>query len=180
MSIARCPRTRPRATRGPRQRSRRGRSAAGDQVDRAERRARLGGGEERLAAGETTVAARPFSLNDARPPWIIAEGPRAPRRNATHMTRRIIVLLACLLSCAGLGAQEAEPPTVEDTQVAGGSSADPPARRLVKWNEYEGPFFTLRASAGVRLDAGTFAQDDASRQQFDLPPDAQVRDFRVM
>jgi phosphate-selective porin OprO/OprP len=50
----------------------------------------------------------------------------------------------------------------------------------VKWNEFEGPFFTLRASAGVILDAGTFAQDEASRQQFELESDEQVRDFRVM
>src|SRR5262245_60221094 len=97
------------------------------------------------------------------------------------MIRRTVVLLACLLSCTGLGAQQPPPPSVEDTQVAGGSSADPPARRLVKWNEFEGPFFTLRASAGVILDAGTFWQDEASRQQFGLlEPDWQVRDFRVM
>ena len=89
-------------------------------------------------------------------------------------------LLACLLPGARLQAQEPSPPLVEDTSVAGGSSADPPARRLVKWNEYEGPLFTLRASAGVILDAGTFAQDANSREQFDLQPDAQVRDFRVM
>jgi phosphate-selective porin OprO and OprP len=50
----------------------------------------------------------------------------------------------------------------------------------VKWNEFEGKFFTLRASAGVILDAGTYAQDEASREQFDLEPDWQVRDFRVM
>src|SRR5262245_35874510 len=97
------------------------------------------------------------------------------------MIRRTVVLLACLLSCTGLGAQQPPPPSVEDTQVAGGSSSDPPARRLVKWNEFEGKFFTLRASAGVILDAGTFAQDDASREQFgELGPDWQVRDFRVM
>jgi phosphate-selective porin OprO/OprP len=95
-------------------------------------------------------------------------------------SRRALLFLACLLSGGGLRAQEAKPPTVEDTQQAGGSSADPPARRLVKWNEFEGPFFTLRASAGVILDAGTFAQDDASREQFDLDGDWQVRDFRVM
>jgi phosphate-selective porin OprO/OprP len=94
--------------------------------------------------------------------------------------RRTILLLAWLLPGTGLQAQQSQPSTVEDTQQAGGSSADPPARRLVKWNEFEGPFFTLRASAGVILDAGTFAQDDASRQQFELEPDAQVRDFRVM
>lgn len=96
------------------------------------------------------------------------------------MIRRSVVSLACLLSCAAAGAQEPAPPAVEDTQVAGGSSADPPARRLVKWNEFEGRFFTLRASAGIILDAGAFAQDDASRQQFELQPDSQVRDFRVM
>jgi phosphate-selective porin OprO/OprP len=94
--------------------------------------------------------------------------------------RRSVILAACLLSCRALGAQEPQPPSGEDTLVAGGSSADPPARRLVKWNEFEGPFFTLRASAGVILDAGTFAQDDASREQFELEPDWQVRDFRVM
>lgn len=90
------------------------------------------------------------------------------------------ILLACLLCSPGLGAQEPPPPSVEGTQVAGDSSANPPARRLVRWNEYEGRFFTLRASAGVLLDAGTFAQDDASREQFDLQPDWQVRDFRVL
>ena len=68
------------------------------------------------------------------------------------------VLLACLLPGARLQAQEPSPPPVEDTSVAGGSSADPPARRLVKWNEYEGPLFTLRASAGVILDAGTYCR----------------------
>jgi phosphate-selective porin OprO/OprP len=96
----------------------------------------------------------------------------------------VAVLLTCLLASAHVRAQDPqdpEPPSIEDTQVAGGSSSDPPARRLVKWNEFEGPFFTLRASAGVILDAGTFAQDDGSREQFgELEPDAQVRDFRVM
>jgi phosphate-selective porin OprO/OprP len=94
---------------------------------------------------------------------------------------RLAIVLLAWLSGAGLWAQEPQPPpTIEDTQQAGGSSADPPARRLVKWNEFEGPFFTLRASAGVILDAGSFAQDDASREQLELEGDWQVRDFRVM
>jgi phosphate-selective porin OprO/OprP len=42
------------------------------------------------------------------------------------------------------------------------------------------PFFTLRASAGVILDAAAYAQDDESREHFELEPDWQVRDFRVM
>ena len=99
----------------------------------------------------------------------------------TRFIRPSVICLSYLLSCAVLGAQEAKPPSVEDTQEAGGSSAEPPARRLVKWNEYEGSLFTLRASAGVIVDAGAFAQDDASREQFgSLGSDWQVRDFRVM
>jgi phosphate-selective porin OprO/OprP len=94
--------------------------------------------------------------------------------------QRAILLLVGVLSAASLRAQAPSPPAVEDTEQAGGSSADPPARRLVKWNEFEGPFFTLRASAGVILDAGTFAQDEESREQLELEPDSQVRDFRVM
>jgi phosphate-selective porin OprO/OprP len=90
------------------------------------------------------------------------------------------ILLALLSSGTRLWAQASPPPTTEETQVAGGSSAEPPARRLVKWNEYEGPLFTLRVGAGVILDAATFAQDDASREQFELEPDTQLRDFRVM
>lgn len=94
--------------------------------------------------------------------------------------RRAVILLSCLLAGTGLGAQEEEPPSIEDRQEAGEASAAPPARRLVRWNEFEGPFFTLRASAGVILDAGTYAQDAASREQFELEPDWQVRDFRVL
>lgn len=89
------------------------------------------------------------------------------------------VLSACLLLYTTLGAQQA-PPSTEDRQEAGESSAARPARRLVKWNEYEGPFFTIRASAGIIVDAGAYAQDEASRQQFTLEPDWNVRDFRVL
>ena len=102
---------------------------------------------------------------------------RIPSRRLGKVT---ILLFAWVLSGARLGAQEPEPSSVEDKQEAGEASVDPPARRLVRWNEFEGPFFTLRASAGVILDAGTYAQDEASREQFELEPDWQVRDFRVM
>jgi phosphate-selective porin OprO/OprP len=98
----------------------------------------------------------------------------------TRLIRPAVILLSYLLSCAGLAAQEPLPPSVEDRQEAGEASAAPPARRLVKWNEYEGPLFTLRVSAGVLVDAGTYAQDDASREQFDLESDWQFRDFRVL
>jgi phosphate-selective porin OprO/OprP len=110
----------------------------------------------------------------------LVRDPATPGGSRRPESRRTAILLAWLFTGASLGAQEPQPPAVEDTQQAGQSSADPPARRLVKWNEFEGPFFTLRASAGIILDAGTYAQDEASREQFDLEPGAQVRDFRVM
>jgi phosphate-selective porin OprO/OprP len=94
--------------------------------------------------------------------------------------RRTSVVVAWLLACAPAWAQPTPPPPGDDTLQAGGSSAEPPARRLIRWNEYDGRLFSIRASAGVILDAGTYAQDEASRQQFDLEPDSQVRDFRVM
>ena len=105
----------------------------------------------------------------------------APMVDCRHLIRLGAFVLSWSLAGAVLSAQDAKPPSVEDTDQAGGSSADPPARRLVKWNEFEGPFFTLRASAGVILDAGTFEQDDASREQVgSLASDWQVRDFRAM
>jgi phosphate-selective porin OprO/OprP len=95
----------------------------------------------------------------------------------------VIVSAALLLrQAAGPQAQPPPqpPPSTEDRQEAGEASVAPPARRLIKWNEYEGPFFTLRASAGVIMDAATYRQDDASREQFELAPDWNVRDFRAM
>jgi phosphate-selective porin OprO/OprP len=90
-------------------------------------------------------------------------------------------ILSAWLWYAALGAQEPpQPPAIDNRQEAGEASAAPPARRLVKWNEYEGPFFTVRASAGIIMDAGAFLQDEASKEQFTLKPDWQVRDFRAM
>ena len=90
------------------------------------------------------------------------------------------VLLGLLLVPSAQAPPPQTPSAIEDHQEAGEASAEPPARRLIKWNEFEGKFFTLRASAGVIVDAATFKQDAASREQFDLTPDWGVRDFRVM
>ena len=55
-----------------------------------------------------------------------------------------------------------------------------PKRRLVRWNEYDGRYFTLRVGAGFLYEAAGYAQDDESKQQFDLDPDSKVRDFRIL
>jgi phosphate-selective porin OprO/OprP len=69
--------------------------------------------------------------------------------------------------------------TVENT-IDAQESSEPPRRRLVKWNEYHGPYFTMRVGAGLLLEVGGFAQDDDSKQQITMHPDQRLRDFRFI
>jgi phosphate-selective porin OprO/OprP len=100
----------------------------------------------------------------------------------------VVVLAPCLPPGSQARAQEPTHPPAEDSQeplvedglAAGESSSEPPRRRFTKWNEYEGPYFSIRASAGVILDAATFIQDETSEEQRDLEPGWEVRDFRIM
>ncbi|HZN98606.1 MAG TPA: porin, partial [Gemmatimonadales bacterium] len=94
------------------------------------------------------------------------------------------VLLALTWSRVGsVRAQQAD--SVRDTIPETGVSAvepeaEPPRRSLVKWNEYEGPLFTLRVGAGFLLDYASYAQDDASREQMDLESGLKIRDSRLV
>jgi phosphate-selective porin OprO/OprP len=63
---------------------------------------------------------------------------------------------------------------------AGEADAEPPRRRLVKWNEYDGPLFTLRLGGGVLVDYATYAQDEASKEQVQLSSGFKIRDSRVV
>ena len=47
----------------------------------------------------------------------------------------------------------ASPSLVDSTTDAGEADADQPRRRLVKWNEYDGPVSTLRFGFGFLVDA---------------------------
>jgi phosphate-selective porin OprO/OprP len=93
--------------------------------------------------------------------------------------------LATASGAAGQGTQPAasagdvtEPD--DDTIEAGEADAETPRRRLIRWNEFEGPFFTLRVGAGVLYDYAAFSQDDESSQQFQLAPESKMRDGRVL
>ena len=57
---------------------------------------------------------------------------------------------------------------------------EPPTRRLVRWNEYEGPYFTMRFGAGFLVDYSAFAQDEDSKRQITMHPDVRLRDFRFI
>jgi phosphate-selective porin OprO/OprP len=99
-------------------------------------------------------------------------------------SRAWIVAALALSGAAPALAQQADSvaqdTTLADGISAGESDAEVPRRRLVKWNEYEGPFFTLRVGAGFLVDYATYAQDDASKEQIDVEPGFKLRDSRLI
>lgn len=70
--------------------------------------------------------------------------------------------------------------TLENTIEAGESSDEAPARRLVHWNEYAGPYFTIRVGGGILVDTAAYAQDTESKDQIKLSPDVKLRDARLV
>jgi phosphate-selective porin OprO and OprP len=95
-----------------------------------------------------------------------------------------IVAALALRGAAPALAQQADS-VAQDTSLADGisageSDAEAPRRSLVKWNEYDGPLFTLRLGAGFLVDYATYAQDDASKEQRDLEPGFKIRDSRLL
>src|SRR5262245_28527431 len=79
----------------------------------------------------------------------------------------------------GAAATPQTPPAIDDTIDA--SEADKaPRRKLISWNEYDGPYFSLRVGGGYLYDYAEYSQDDNSKQQFDLTPDGKLRDARVL
>jgi phosphate-selective porin OprO/OprP len=74
----------------------------------------------------------------------------------------------------------APPSNLENTISAGESSDEPPARQLVHWNEYHGPYFTIRVGGGILVDTAAYAQDTESKEQIKLSPDVKLRDARLV
>jgi phosphate-selective porin OprO and OprP len=74
----------------------------------------------------------------------------------------------------------ATPATVDTTIEAGEADAETPRRRLVSWNEYDGPVTSVRFGCGFLVDYGTYSQDDESKQQVTVEPDVGVRDLRFL
>src|SRR5437868_353874 len=69
--------------------------------------------------------------------------------------------------------------TLEDT-IDAEESSEPPRRSLVRWNEYQGPYFTARVGGGLLLEVAGFAQDHNSKRQIGMHPDQRLRDFRFV
>jgi phosphate-selective porin OprO and OprP len=70
--------------------------------------------------------------------------------------------------------------TLENTIEAGESSDEPPRRELVHWNEYKGPYFTMRVGGGILVDTTAYAQDTESKEQIKLSPELKLRDARLI
>lgn len=102
-------------------------------------------------------------------------------RRHGRQSARWVCLLAAVLSLATGPARGQDQPTLDDTIEAGEADAvEPRRRKMVRWNEYEGPYFTIRAGGGVLFEGATYSQDEESEQQFDLEPDWKVRDARFL
>jgi phosphate-selective porin OprO/OprP len=71
------------------------------------------------------------------------------------------------------------PAAIDDTITA--AESDAPARRLVKFNEFEGPLGSIRVGFGLLFDYATYEQDEASMEQVEeLSPEWKYRDGRVL
>lgn len=97
----------------------------------------------------------------------------------------ILWTLAAVLVAPGTSRAQTSPPaatdsTLDNSMEAGEATVAAPRRKLVHWNEYEGPYFSIRAGLGFLYEGATYVQDDESKQQFDLEPDTKVRDFRFL
>jgi phosphate-selective porin OprO/OprP len=75
---------------------------------------------------------------------------------------------------------EATPATLDSTVAAGEADAETPRRRLVKWNEYDGPVSTIRLGGGFLYDFATYSQNEDSKQQVAMEPDIGLRDLRLV
>jgi phosphate-selective porin OprO and OprP len=73
-------------------------------------------------------------------------------------------------------------PTIEKTIDAGEADESEivPERRFSSWNQYEGKYITARAGGGFLFDTAAYAQDQQSKQQFQLEFSYKIRDFRFL
>ena len=73
-----------------------------------------------------------------------------------------------------------QPPAIDDSITAAESENEPPARRLVSFNEYEGRLGSIRVGFGLLFDYASFTQDDNSKEQVDLTSQWKYRDGRLI
>ena len=101
------------------------------------------------------------------------------------MLRRIVFALIVLTGSIpalsrGASSTADSDSTIDRVIEADEGELETPSRRLVKWNEYDGPISTLRFGFGFLFDGNAFMQDQTARSQVDAEDKIGVRDFRLL
>jgi hypothetical protein len=109
---------------------------------------------------------------------------------AGHLTScalSLSLLLAATLFCARSSRADDDPnvnaqaAALDDyTEDAAEADGDEPRRKLIHWNEYEGPYFSARLGGGLLFDGVAYSQDRDSKEQMRLLPEIKLRDFRFL
>jgi len=74
-----------------------------------------------------------------------------------------------------------KPASLDDTPPeAGDEELGEPARKLIKFNEFEGEHATFRFGGGFLYEYAAYSQDENSKEQFALLPTPKVRDARIL
>jgi phosphate-selective porin OprO/OprP len=99
--------------------------------------------------------------------------------------RFLIVTTICWLTMGNLHAQDTTRVQHDSTlynKLEAGDEADvvEPRRKLVRFNEYQGPYFSIKVGAGYLEDGAFYVQDDKSKDQITLQNDTKLRDARVL
>jgi phosphate-selective porin OprO/OprP len=120
--------------------------------------------------------------------------------NVAVATRPTLFLLATALLCAPLtvegqqstGSQPAAPAssqattpaaptsTLDDTLEAGDDEVGNPVRKLITWNQYDGPLFSMEIGGGFLYEYAASAQNEESKGQMTLHPEPKTRDLRIL
>jgi phosphate-selective porin OprO/OprP len=103
-----------------------------------------------------------------------------------NIDRRLTTAVAACILAAGIarGQQPAEPPQqpmFDDSIEAAEAPDEPPQRKVVAWNHYEGKYATIKFGASAMYDIANYVQDNESIEQVgDLDAAGKWRDFRVV
>ena len=77
-------------------------------------------------------------------------------------------------------AQTTPDPTIHTERDAAEADGDLPESSFVKFNEYDWKRFSLRWGGGFLWDYSAYAQDDDSKEQLEISPKSDLRDFRAI
>jgi phosphate-selective porin OprO/OprP len=104
-------------------------------------------------------------------------------------TGALLIVIFCCWPWSAWGQQPSggqqppgtKPATLDDTPPeAGDEELGVPARKLIRFNEFEGEHATFRFGGGFLYEYAAYSQDEQSKEQFALDPETKVRDARIL